>query len=123
MPNTSTKTLFEALGGTRTVREVVKAFYKRVMTDDNLSGFFLNTDMVHQTEQQIKFISMALGGPTQYRGRNMKDAHENLAITELHFGLVAGHLQDALKEVGVPQKQIDEVMGLVGPLKKDIVTG
>lgn len=114
-------TLFEKLGGTTAIEAVVGEFYKRVLADNELRGFFAKTDMTVQTQQQIKFLSMALGGPNEYKGRSMSDAHKGMGITDHHFGLVAGHLVDALKGAGVGQEEIDAVVALVGPLKDDIV--
>lgn len=114
-------TLYEKLGGAEAIESVVRAFYKRVLADDQLRGFFANTNMDFQTQQQIKFLSMALGGPNEYRGASMADAHKDLAITEHHFGLVAGHLVATLREAGAGQEEIEAVVALVGPLKADIV--
>lgn len=122
MPQATSTCLFQKLGGRPAVEAVVKEFYKRVLADAQLAGFFKNTDMEFQVQQQINFFSMALGGPNEYNGRNMKDAHNDLGITETHFDKVAGHLVDALKWAGVGQEDIDAVVGLVAPLKNDIVT-
>lgn len=118
----TTTTLFEALGGSDAIRAVVRDFYGRVLSDANLAGFFSNTDMVHQTELQVQFLSAALGGPVEYKGRNMKEAHENLAITEFHFGLVAGHLSDALSAAGATDAQVNEIIAIAGSLKDEVCT-
>lgn len=117
----ATATLFGKLGGKTAIEAVVKEFYKRVLADAELKGFFEQTDMDHQTVQQIKFISMALGGPNEYNGRSMKEAHSTLGITEFHFDLVAGHLVEALRSLGVPEADVDEVVATVAPLKAEIV--
>lgn len=114
--------LFEKLGGRPAVEAVVKEFYKRMLSDSQVAGFFENTNIEFQTQQQIKFLTMALGGPNDYDGRDMKDAHMDLGITEHHFDVVAGHLVDTLKWAGVAQEEIDAVVALVVPLKADIVT-
>lgn len=113
--------LYEKLGGEAAVKAVVTEFYKRVLGDASLKGFFEGVDMTRQTQSQIDFLSQALGGPENYTGRSMRDAHHGMGITEHHFGLVAGHLVDALKWAKVPQADIDAVVALVGPLQADIV--
>ena len=115
-------TLFEKLGGAPAIEAVIKEFYKRVLGDDELKGYFDGVDMDIQTQQQIKFITMAVGGPNEYQGRSMKDSHETLAITEMHFDKVAGHLVETLKWARVSDELIKEVVAVVGPLKADIVT-
>ncbi len=122
MSQSTSTCLFEKLGGRVAVETVVKEFYKRMLSDPQVAGFFKDTNMDFQTKQQISFLTMALGGPNEYDGRNMKDAHNDLGITEHHFNVVAGHLVDTLKWAGVCQEDIDAVVGLVGPLKGDVVT-
>lgn len=114
--------LFEKLGGRQAVEAVAKEFYKRILSDPQVAGFFRDTNMDFQIQQQIKFLSMALGGPNEYEGRNMKDAHHDLGITDHHFDVVASHLVDALKWAGVGQEDIDAVVDLVVSLKGGIVT-
>lgn len=114
--------LFEKLGGREALEAVVPMFYDRVLGDPDLSGFFADTDIDFQTKQQIAFLSMALGGPNEYDGRPMKEAHDGMGITDVHFDKVAGHLVATLKSVGVGKEDIDAVVDLVGPLKKQIVS-
>jgi len=114
-------TLFETLGGAPAIRVVITDFYTRVLADNNLKGFFKNTDMDRQTEQQIAFVTMALDGPNEYNGRPMKEAHEGMGITEFHFDEVAGHLVAALKQAGVSDELVGEVVARVAPLKDVIV--
>jgi len=122
MTQATSTCLYKKLGGRVAVETVVKEFYKRVLGDQQLAGFFANTDMDFQTQQQIKFISKALGGPDQYDGRSMREAHAELAITEAHFDMVAGHLVNTLKWAGVCDEDVNAVVALVGPLSADIVT-
>lgn len=114
--------LYEKLGGGKALEAVVPMFYERVLSDPDLAGFFADTDMDFQTKQQVAFLSMALGGPNEYDGRPMKEAHDGMGITEVHFGKVAGHLVATLESAGVCKEDIDAVVELVGPLKKQIVS-
>ena len=114
--------LFDKLGGTAAVEVVVKEFYERVLGDRELKGYFANTNMDRQIQQLIKFLAMALGGPNEYDGRPMHEVHEPMGITDDQFGLVAQHLVGTLKWAGVCEEDVDEVVAIVGPLKKQIVT-
>lgn len=119
---TATTTLYDKLGGLKAVTIVVEEFYERVLADAELKGYFAGVDMETQTKSQISFISMALGGPNEYDGPPMVEAHEGMGITEHHFSLVASHLVDALRWAGVDDAEINEVVAIVGPLKSQIVT-
>jgi truncated hemoglobin YjbI len=43
----------------------VDIFYKRMLEDPKVAGFFKSTDMPKQRNQQKLFLSMALGGPKE----------------------------------------------------------
>ena len=113
--------LFDRLGGAPSVEAAVDIFYGKVLDDAELAPFFENVNMKAQRNQQVRFLTMALGGPNEYRGRDMRAAHANLALTDQHFDLVAGHLVATLQELDVPAPLIDEVVGLVGPLRDDVL--
>lgn len=115
-------TLFEKIGGRQALQAVVEEFYNRVLADSDLKGFFADVNMDRQKQQLVRFLTAALDGPNEYDGRPMKEAHQDLGITDRHFDLVAGHLVGSLQWAGVGQALIDEVVALVGPLKKQIVS-
>jgi len=122
MAVTQELTLYDQVGGASALEAVVDAFYDRVLADDHLEGFFRSTDMTKQRAFMRAFLAMALGGPNEYDGRPMKEAHEQLGITELHFGLFAGHLAATLEAASVSQDMVNEIVGLVAPLKPVVVT-
>ena len=66
---------------------------------------------------------MATGGPCKYSGRDMKNTHAGMRISEKEFNIVAGHLAKTLKKFKVPKQETTELMGIIGSLKKDIVEG
>jgi len=119
--STVTTTLYDKIGGAPAVEAVVKEFYVRVLADKDLKNFFDRTNMDAQTKSQINFITMALGGPNNYDGKPMKEAHEGMGITEMHFDKVATHLVETLAWGGVSQEDIDTIVGVVAPLKAQIV--
>jgi hemoglobin len=71
----------------------------------------------------VELISSATGGPLKYSGKDMKAAHAGMHITEDEFTALAGHLVATLRKYRVPQVDMDELVGIVGATKKDIVEG
>ena len=53
-------TLYEKLGGEKTVKLVVEKFYERVLNDDRINHFFEQVDMLKQKMHQIDFRSLCL---------------------------------------------------------------
>ena len=70
---------------------------------------------------QAAFLSRALDGPKQYNGVDMEFAHGRLMIERRHFDLVASHLVETLRELGISEVLIGEVAEAVTPLVGEIV--
>lgn len=69
-------------------------------------------------------MTMAFGGPHGYDGRSLRDAHARLVDRGLgpdHFARVAGHLLRTLQTLAVPPALIDEVMGIVGSTRSEVL--
>lgn len=116
--------LYEKLGGSGAVGQAVNIFYRKVLLDESISQFFDNTDMNKQMAKQKSFLTMAFGGPSNYTGQDMRDAHAPLVkkgLNESHFNAVAGHLQATLEEMEVPADLIGEVMAIAGSTHDDVL--
>src|SRR5215218_8926720 len=113
--------LYEDLGGRAAIAAVVEEFYGRVLGDAALAPLFAGADLDQLRRHQTAFLVSALGGPNEYRGRGLRQAHTGLNITAAQFGAVAGHLSDALAVCGVPDSTIATVIGHVAQLQGDIV--
>lgn len=113
---------YERIGGGRAVAGVVDHFYELVLSDPDLSPFFVDVDMARLKRHQVLLISQALGGPAAYDGRDLGAAHAGMAITEDHFGRVVNHLVAALTDAGVEPEIIERVGATLGASKADIVT-
>ena len=66
-------------------------------------------------------MGQVLGGPSDYDGRSLREAHHGLGITKRHFDLVVGHLAGALKSAGVPDDIIGRAGAAVVATEPDIV--
>lgn len=113
--------VYEKIGGAAAVDAAVDIFYRRVLSDDSISSFFDTVDMDRQIAKQKAFLTMAFGGPNSYTGKDMREAHKGMNITEAQFGAVAGHLAGTLEELDVPQNLIDEVMTIAGSTHDDVL--
>jgi hemoglobin len=126
------KSLYYRLGGEKAVTAVVNDFVDAAAADpkvnfDRKNPPHSNTwdatpDNVAKVKQRIvAFVAQATGGPKNYDGASMADAHRGMGITEAEFDALAGHLKNTLVKFNVPQKEQDELMAIVGGTKPDIV--
>ncbi|MFC5366978.1 group I truncated hemoglobin [Salinirubrum litoreum] len=114
-------TLYERLGGSDAIEAVVDEFYDRVLADAQLAPYFEDVDMARQRAHQTAFIAAVTGGPAEYDGDDMREAHAHLDLSESDFAAVAGHLDDALAECGVDDGDRETVVAEVASLEPAIL--
>jgi methyl-accepting chemotaxis protein len=118
----TTDSLFAQLGGKAAVTAAVEKFYEKVLADPDLKRFFVKTNMNWLRLRQTQFLTQALGGPSEYKGRSMRSAHSEMLIEPRHFERVGTHLAVTLSEMGVRPQIVDAVMDKVSALEPEIVT-
>jgi len=115
------KSLYDRLGGTTAIAAVVGEFVGNVAADTRINARFATTDIARLKGHLVDQICMATGGPCVYRGRDMKTTHAGMRITDAEFGALVEDLVAALDRFKVPAREKGELLGLLGPMKKDIV--
>ena len=113
--------VYEKIGGEAAVNAAVDIFYRKVLMDDRISEFFDTVDMESQHAKQKAFLTMAFGGPNSYSGKDMREAHKHMNLTEEHFNAVAENLVGTLEELKVPQEHIDEIVTIAVSVKDDVL--
>ena len=78
--------LYERLGGEAAVDAAVDIFYRKVLSDDRVNGYFDDVDMEAQANKQKGFLTMVFGGPNNYTGKDMRKGHKHLVERGLNDG-------------------------------------
>ncbi len=116
------RSLYERLGGQTAIVAVVDDFVGNVAADPGINGFFANTDIARLKRLLVEQICAASGGPCTYTGRDMKTAHAGMGVQDMHFGALVGDLVKTLNKFKVPEKEKNELLAVLGPMKSDIVS-
>jgi hemoglobin len=116
-------TLYERIGGADVLSRVIDDFYGRVTRDPDLSPFFRKTSMDKLRRMQHEFLGAALDGPQQYTGLSLAHVHSGLGITVHHFNRFTQHLLETLRDMGVDEKDIEQVISRINLHVHDIVGG
>src|SRR5436309_6463865 len=116
------KSLYDRLGGKPAITAVVDDFTARVAADRRINRFFANTDVPAFKAKLVDQICEASGGPCKYTGKDMKTAHAGMGVTDDDFTALVGDLVATLDKFKVPEKEKGELLGVLGPMRKDIVT-
>lgn len=61
------------------------------------------------------------GGPVQYTGDDMKEAHRGMSITGEEFDVIAAHLDTAPDENGVGDHDRKQILNQIEALRPEIV--
>lgn len=115
------KPLYERLGGKPAITAVVEDFVGRVAADHRINGKFATTDIPRLKTLLIEQICQASGGPCTYTGRSMKTTHAGMGVSNADFDALVGNLVATLNTFHVPEREKNELLGALGPMKKDIV--
>lgn len=112
------------LGGRAALALIVDDFVANVVADNRINARFkalqpaavarLKTNLTDQ-------LCQVAGGPCSYLGREMKDAHKGMKITEAEWNAAVEDLVKALDKRKVPELEKVELLALIAPVKKDIV--
>lgn len=114
--------LYERLGKKEAITAVVDDFVARVAADSRINGKFANANIPRLKQMLVDQVCEASGGPCKYTGRDMKSAHAGMAITGAQFDALVGDLVATLNKFKVPAREQGELLSVLGPMKKDIVT-
>ncbi len=116
--------IYEKIGGEPAMAAAVELFYRKVLSDDRVAHFFSDVDMDGQMAKQKGFLTMVTGGPNNYTGRNMRDAHAKLVVKGLddsHVDAIIELLGQTLKELGVGDEEIQQVAAIAESVRDDVL--
>jgi len=119
--------LYDRLGGLAPISVVVSDFLDELVPDP-----LLNQNPAIDAARQavpkpyLKYqvtamVCQATGGPCQYHGRTMKDAHAHLNISEREWTRMDVIFRDLLARHQVPEQEANELIAIIDSTKADIV--
>ncbi|HEY0634176.1 MAG TPA: group 1 truncated hemoglobin [Gammaproteobacteria bacterium] len=117
-------TLYQRLGGEAAVDKAVDIFYRKVLSDELVNGFFDSVDMDKQAAKQKSFLTMVFGGPNHYSGLDMRQGHKHLVargLNDSHVDAIIELLGGTLKELGAADADIAEVAAIANSVRDDVL--
>jgi hemoglobin len=113
---------YDRIGGAAAVKATVDLFYDRVLADPELAGYFTSVNMPEQRRHLALMLAVVLGGPNEYGGRGLAEAHQPLNIPPAHYAKVGEYLTATLSQLGVPADIIADVQVVLGQVRDQIVS-
>ena len=115
------RSLYDRLGGKGAINAVIDDFVARAAADGRINAKFARTDVPRLKAMLVEQVSMATGGPVTYTGRGMRETHDGMGVTAGEFDALVGDLVATLNRFSVPAAEQQELLGILGPLRGDIV--
>jgi hemoglobin len=114
--------LYNEIGGETAINAAVDVFYRKVLKDDRIKHFFDGVDMAKQAAKQKAFLTLALGGPNNYTGEDMRKGHAHLVgLNDSHFNAVMENLGATLTELNVPGHLIAQAAAIAESTRNDVL--
>lgn len=112
--------LYQALGERAGIEAVVEDLLYLIVEDERIAFQFKGINVTHFHQQLSDQICELSGGPCQYTGREMREAHSAMDITETQFNALTENLILALEQNGIPTGAQNRLLALLAPLHQDI---
>jgi hemoglobin len=133
--------LYDRLGGEVGISNIVADFTFRAMDDPRVNWgrkgvshhkfrFHHNQSSTWTNSPQnveilrnhfVQFIALATGGPAQYDGKEIKNTHAGMHISNPEFDAAVGDLKATLDKLQIPNKEQKELLAIVESTRPQIV--
>ena len=116
--------LYDKIGGSATINNLMQVFYDRVQADSHLSPFFSHADMAMLRAQQAMFITMLLGGSRSFNGRDLATAHAGArtqGLNDSHFDALLEHFEESLQQLDVAEDFTREILALLETTRNTVL--
>jgi hemoglobin len=123
LANTDPQAPYYVIGGAPTIRRMVELIYGWIKYDDQLwLKYFAGMELATIKAHMVALLSELLGGPKNYKGRTLAEAHAYLGITTAHYARVRDYVIAALLVVHAPDDIIKTVESILKDAEANIVT-
>jgi hemoglobin len=133
------RSLYERLGGEDGIKHIVGDFVSRALADPQVnwerhgikSGMLLgrhseewsaSSGNIDKLKLHItQFLALKTGGPTTYEGRDMKEVHNGMKITNPEFDAAVGDLKATLDKLQVGLTEQKELLAIIESTRPQVV--
>ncbi|MEO9965048.1 MAG: group 1 truncated hemoglobin [Reichenbachiella sp.] len=116
MHNENARSLYERIGGAKSLDIAIDIFYRKVLADRALEQYFKGVDMQSLQSRHKAYLMEAFGGPVRTESQDL----ENLNSTEIskgihnvHLDCMSGYLISTMENMGIGGREMAEVRRIV----------
>jgi hemoglobin len=114
--------MYRGLGGKPGIKKIVDNLLPLLLADPRIKESFVDIDMKNLAMRLEEQFCQLSGGPCTYGGKDMREIHDGLNITNAQFNALAEDLQLAMDKAGVASRYQNKLLAKLAPMQRDIVT-
>ncbi len=120
--NAEEPSLYIRLGGEPVVSRVAEQMVNRLANNPRVNHSFKKVNLEKLYKKITIHICAITGGGCEYTGDDMKTVHAGLDITEEDIYAMVESLRQALDDNGVGEREKNELLKILAPMKREVVT-
>lgn len=117
----SPDSLYVALGEMEGIQRLVQALIVEYRADARISGLFQQTEFGYFAERLVEDICVKAGGPCEYTGLSMPEAHSGMDIQEAEFNWFVEDSRRAMEKIGLPVSTQNRLLDLLARERADVI--
>lgn len=118
---TSGPSLYERLGGTSGVDDIVYQLLVNISRDERVVDRFEGVDIEKFRAGFAHYICSVSGGGCVYEGDSMREIHAGHQYTDTEFNAIVDNLIRAMDKEGVPTRAQNDLLARLAPSYEDVV--
>ena len=104
------------------IQRIMDDFIPRVTSDSRIKSRFANANLERLKLMLVQQVCYLTGGPCEYTGRDMKEAHAGMALNNADFNALAEDLQISMDREHVAFTAQNRLLAKLAPMQRVIVT-
>ena len=112
--------LYQQLGEREGIANVVEDLLYLIVEDERINQQFKGMDVAQFHRNLTDQLCELSGGPCAYTGREMRELHSDMAITDTQFNALAENLILAMEKNDIPTGAQNRLIKQLVPLYPDI---
>ncbi len=115
------QSLYDRLGGKEQIARITEDVWINHVSNPDVAPRYAKSDAAKVKALVNEFVCWGTGGPVQYSGKDMLEAHRTMNISHREFMAVIDDVMRALEKNNVQTRERNELLGLLFSLKDQVI--
>ena len=116
----NSQTPFEELGGKFGIKQIVEAWFNKLLNDPLLKPIFRDIDIEKLIEKQTEFLSHELGNNEKIHIKDLKSAHAKYNLSDFHLDAFKKWIKATLEEQNIDDNLVRDVLWILEKYRRDV---